>query len=174
MKDVYQKAEGDKGILEKIGGIIPGFGGYLNKERRRDSDKIQREFLAKALEENKAFIDELVRDSSSEPGMFQILDDLDRLKKKIDKTASKIRYASYGYSGFFDAVKVGEQELAQLHQFDLEMDNAIEEVGRVLKTLSAGSGDAAAMKQSAKTCARALDDLDRRFSDREAIIKGVK
>jgi len=174
MKDVYQRAEDDKGILEKIGGIIPGFGGYLRKERRRDSDKIQREFLAKALEENKAFLNDLIRDATNEAGMLDVLDDLDRLKKKIDKTASRIRYATYGYSGFFDAVKVGEQELAQLHRFDLEMDTAIEEIGRVLRTLTAGTGDLAAMKQSAKACAKALDDLDRKFSDREAIIKGVK
>lgn len=174
MKDVYKKAEDDRGILEKIGGIIPGFGGYLNKERRRDSDKIQREFLAKALEENKSFLDELIRDASSEPAMLQILDDLDRLKKKIDKTANRIRFASYGYSGFFDAVKIGEQELAQMHQFDLEMDTAIQEISRVLRTLSAGEGDPAAMKATAKASAKALDDLDRKFSDREAIIKGVK
>ncbi|MHC4600858.1 MAG: hypothetical protein ACYS47_17845 [Planctomycetota bacterium] len=173
MKDVQRRAEDDMGIIEKIASFIPGFSGYLSRERRRDSDKIQREFLAKALEENKGFLDDVIREASSE-GMLSILDDLDRLKKKIDKTSGRIRHADYGYSGFFDAVKIREDDLVQLHRFDLEMISAVKDVGEKLKTLPAGAGDEAQMKATAKGCARILDELDRKFSDREAMIMGVK
>ena len=173
MKDVQQRAEQDKGIIETIAGYIPGFSGYMSRERRRDSDKIQREFLAEALADNKAFLDDVIREAASE-GMLEILDDLDRLKKKIDKTAGKIRHADYGYSGFFDAVKIREEDLQRMHQFDLEMVQAVTETGKQLKSLTAGSGDEAAMKASAKAAAKALDDLDRKYSDREAIVMGVK
>ncbi|MHC5039737.1 MAG: hypothetical protein ACYTHM_20730 [Planctomycetota bacterium] len=173
MKDVHRRAEEDMGIIEKIASIIPGFAGYMRRERRRDSDKIQREFIAKALAGNKSFLDDVIREAASE-GLLEILDDLDRLKKKIDKTSERIRHADYGYSGFFDAVKIREDELAQLHRFDLEMISAVKETEDRLKTLPAGAGDVEAMKASAKACARILDDLDRKFSDREAMIMGVK
>jgi len=173
MKDVHRRAEEDMGILEKIASFIPGFSGYLSRERRRDADKIQREFLAKALEVNKAFVDEILQEASSE-GMLEILDDLDRLKKKIDKTSSRIRHADYGYSGFFDAVKIREDDLVQLHRFDLDMITAVQDASDKVRSLTAGSGDTEAMKAGAKSCGRLLDELDRKFSDREAMIMGVK
>ncbi len=173
MKDVHRRAEEDMGIIEKIASFIPGFSGYLSRERRRDSDKIQREFIAKALEENKGFLDEVIQEAASE-GMLEILDDLDRLKKKIDKTSSRIRHADYGYSGFFDAVKIREGDLATLHRFDLDMVSAVREATDRMKSLPAAAGDEPAMKAGAKACARVLDDLDKKFSDREAIIMGVK
>ncbi|MHC5078735.1 MAG: hypothetical protein ACYTHN_06930, partial [Planctomycetota bacterium] len=78
MKDVHRRAEEDMGIIEKIASIIPGFAGYMRRERRRDSDKIQREFIAKALAGNKSFLDDVIREAASE-GLLEILDDLDRL-----------------------------------------------------------------------------------------------
>ena len=35
--------------LERLGEKIPGYGGYVSKERRRDADKLQREHLADQL-----------------------------------------------------------------------------------------------------------------------------
>lgn len=173
MKDVYRRAEEDKNIVESIASFIPGFAGYFRRERRRDSDKIQREFLAKALEEGKGFLDEVLQEAASE-GMLEILDDLDRLKKKIDKTAARIRHADYGYSGFFDAVKIREEELEALHRFDMDMVSSVQEVVDRFKALPASAGDEAAMRAGAKACGRLLDDLDKKFSDREAMIMGVK
>ena len=37
---------------------------------------------------------------------FDVLTDMDRLVAKMDRVVEKVNHASYGYSGFFDAVKV--------------------------------------------------------------------
>ena len=39
----------ERNWLERLGEKIPGYGGYVSKERRRDADKIQREHLAERL-----------------------------------------------------------------------------------------------------------------------------
>ncbi len=54
--------------------------------------------------------------------------DMDRLLAKMDRIVEKVNHASYGYSGFFDAVKVKEENLDRMIDFDnklLENVNAL-------------------------------------------------
>ena len=47
--DIKDRVMGDKpnSWLHKIAGIVPGFKGYMDRERRRDADKLLRTHLAK-------------------------------------------------------------------------------------------------------------------------------
>ena len=54
------------------------------------------------------------------------------------------------------------------------MITAVKDASDKVRSLTAGSGDAEAMKAGAKSCGRLLDELDRKFSNREAMIMGVK
>ena len=49
MADLHEKAVGQRNFVESIAAKIPGFKGYMDKELRRDADKIQREFCANKL-----------------------------------------------------------------------------------------------------------------------------
>jgi hypothetical protein len=44
------------------------------------------------------------------------------------RLADTIRFASYGYAGLFAEVKVDEQKLAQLYDYDLSLHQEIEEL----------------------------------------------
>ena len=46
--DIRDRVMGDKpnDFLHKIAGIVPGFNGYMDRERRRDADKLLRVYLA--------------------------------------------------------------------------------------------------------------------------------
>src|SRR5689334_9348575 len=90
-----------KSCLEKLACLIPGYSGYLEKEHRRDVDKSHREHLAKELEKLKTPLTNLVRELS-ETGRIKEIKPVERAQGKVDKIANRIRYASYGYSGFFD------------------------------------------------------------------------
>ena len=50
--------------------------------------------------------------------LFDLVDDLDRASTRLESFIIKIRTASQGYAGFFDAVKVKEEELDALYNFD--------------------------------------------------------
>jgi hypothetical protein len=41
-KDYMGKVKGERGLLEKIMGYIPGYKGYKEKELRRESDRLVR------------------------------------------------------------------------------------------------------------------------------------
>ena len=51
-------------------------------------------------------------------GEIAWVDDLESAAIKLRTFADRVRRASRGYSGLFDAVKINEEELAQLYTYD--------------------------------------------------------
>lgn len=120
--DMYQS---EKNALEKLADAIPGLKGYRDKEARRDTDKRLREYMAGRIDGVKKNLDEVKRGMVNK-GQLQGLAEIDRLAQKITKIATAIRYASYGYSGFFDQVKIQEAELDRVYQYDFALMADIE------------------------------------------------
>jgi hypothetical protein len=81
--------------------------------------------------------------------------------------ADKIRTATYGYAGFFDAVKIKEDELAQLYQFDLAFFEVTEQISRALDNIEASMGDEdglkAAIRNLISLTREAVTTFDRRY-----------
>ena len=100
MLDPSEHAE-DRNFIETILRYIPGFRGYLEKEYRRESDELQRDWLADQLTRSKRAIGDLSR-PLADAGQIDILPEIDRLRGRLDKLIARIRGAMQGYSGFFD------------------------------------------------------------------------
>jgi hypothetical protein len=127
--DMY---ESEKNWLEKLADAIPGVKDYREKESRRDTDKRFREYLARRIDGSRSTLDEVKREQLK-TGTLDGLDDLDRLSQKLFKLANSIRHASYGYSGFFDQVKIEEAELDRLYQYDISLMSEVESLEKSLK-----------------------------------------
>src|SRR5919108_6434450 len=113
--------------LERLTERIPGYSGYAQKERRRDIDKLHREHLADRLRAVKGPVTDLMREMTSDGRLFEV-GAVDRLLKKLDKLENRVRFASYGYSGFFDVVKIQEAQLDAIYQFDLALADRVEQL----------------------------------------------
>lgn len=159
-----------RNILEEIASKIPGYGGYLQRERRREVDKLHREHLADTLRDLRARVSEIVRDLSESGRLFEA-GPFDRVIGKMDKVENKIRYATYGYTGFFDVVKVGENELQRLYQFDLSLVEHVEALRQRITGLDIS--DSGGLKEAAKTLEVAVNDLDSHFGERSRVIENV-
>lgn len=162
----------DTNWLEKLAAIIPGYGSYLDKEHRRDVDKQHREHLASQLQGFKGTLTTLVRDLSENGRLFETKP-VEQASTKLEKLAQRILYASYGYSGFFDLVKIREAELDRIYRFDLDLVEDIATIKSKVEEL-AHSKDAESLKVAAKTLESALDALDSRFSERYQAIAEIK
>jgi len=130
--DMHQS---EKNWLEKLADAIPGLKDYREKESRRDTDKRFREYLSRRIDSARGTLDDAKR-QQLESGNLGELDDLDRLSQKLFKLANTIRHASYGYSGFFDQVKIQEAELDRLYQYDLSLMGDVETLETTLKDSS--------------------------------------
>jgi hypothetical protein len=118
--------EGLRGI-EKLGLKIPGFKGYKEKELRREADKILRTQLADELKDQRRRLSGLQMQLISQV-QIEFLDDLERAVMKLQILTDKINTASYGYAGLFDAVKVKEEQLDALYNFDNRMFDYVDDI----------------------------------------------
>ena len=63
-KDVAEMSGNDqRNWFERLSGKIPGYGGYVDKERRRDTDKMHREHLADRVRALKGPLNDVMRES---------------------------------------------------------------------------------------------------------------
>src|SRR5947207_7869800 len=106
--------------LERLSNKIPGYSGYVDRERRRDIDKIHREHLAVRLRNLKSPLNDLMRELTNGGRLFEV-GVVDAAIKKLDHLENRVRFASYGYAGFFDVVKIQQPQLDLIYQFDLAL-----------------------------------------------------
>ena len=109
--------QSEKNFLERIADLIPGVSGYRAKEARRDTDRRLREYIAGRLDELRLKVEE-IKLAATDEGDLDMLDDVGRLDSRLQRTADALRFADYGYSGFFDQVKIREEELDRIYAYD--------------------------------------------------------
>ena len=168
-----KKVEESLGGLEKFLKKIPGYKGYKEKELRRESDKLLRTQLAAGLDEQRQRLQELQVLLLSE-AQIEWLDDMERAVMKLQILIDRIRTASYGYAGLFDAVKVKEKELDALYEFDNQMLDYNEQLAaqadRVTSAISAKEGVGVAIAELVLLVEQANQTFGRR---RDAILQGA-
>ncbi len=59
---IFDKVKSEMDPFKKILAIIPGFKGYMERQARRDSDKLLRDTIAKRFEEQWGRVSALQRD----------------------------------------------------------------------------------------------------------------
>lgn len=164
------QASAERNWLEKLGSKIPGLSGYQEKETRREVDKLHREHLATMLFQLKAPINSVVRELSDNRRLFEV-GPIERALQKLDKIENRIRYASYGYTGFFDVVKIQEAQLDQLYHFDLALVADVDLIKAHVEQLQAKIDDAKSLKAAAQALDKALEELDHKFNQRYQAIE---
>jgi hypothetical protein len=158
-----------RNIIETILRHVPGFRGYLEKEYRRESDELQRTWLADRLQRSKRVIDELAR-SLADTGQIDILPQIDRLRTKLDKLIWRIRSAMQGYSGFFDLVRIREPELDHVYEHDAALLEQVDGLGQAIEGLP---GDPDRLSAALAQVHERIDTLERAWDVREDILKGL-
>jgi len=166
MNDGVERAEERRNFLERIAAKIPGIKSYLDRELRRDVDKLQRDWLAEQLDRSREALNGKVRDWSR-AGNLANLDLASSIEKNLDKLANRIRHADYGYTGFFDAVKIREAELDRIYAFDLVLIGTVENLLMRIEGLpgTAAEPDLRSLQEAVAAADRSFDDRARIFED---------
>ncbi|HZU96426.1 MAG TPA: hypothetical protein VFF73_07040 [Planctomycetota bacterium] len=167
--NLYDKAMSQQTLLQKIGSYIPGWGGYQNKETRRDADQMQREFIATRLSGLKMTVKRTVEDLMS-GGNYDGLQQYEKLLNKLDKVSNKIKNAAQGYAGMWDSIKIDDAALQKLYQYDLVMVEAAKEVELRTNELRSLSSDPQKAADKAREVAGLVDRVDDYFNERAEVI----
>lgn len=166
MSDPLDKITEGKGLLGKIRNTLSGFLGYVDRENRREADKLLREQIASQYEEQWSRVSKLQRQLIS-AGQLEYVDDLEEGAINLRIFADRIRRAAYGYAGFFDAVRVNSDELEKLYAFDQALLENVDDLARAIDNVSesiATDGLSASIQQLLDLCQEANDTYDQRKS----------
>jgi hypothetical protein len=144
MNEFFDKVKSQQDPFKKLLSYIPGFSGYIERQNRRDADKILRDTVARRYEELWQRTSRLQADLVSN-GKISFVDDVEQAALQIRTFIDKIKTAPRGHSSLFDAVKINEKELEALYQFDLAFFDLADQTSRALDTLEASLADDAAL-----------------------------
>lgn len=167
MTDGVERAQDRRNLLERIAARIPGIKGYLDRELRREVDKMQRDWLAEQVDRARGSLNGTIREWSR-AGSLAGLDLAATAEKALDRLANRIRHADYGYTGFFEAVKIRERELDALYEFDLGLIAMVDALAAQVEALPA-----AAAEPPLRELLEAITLADRRFDERARIFEDV-
>ncbi|MGB7295159.1 MAG: hypothetical protein WBC70_06165 [Candidatus Aminicenantales bacterium] len=170
--DFQQTVQGAMGGFEQLVGKIPGYQGYKEKETRREADKLLRGYLAGQLDAERRRLADIQRQMLDSGGLLA-LDDVDRAVTKVQKLADMIRTASYGYAGLFDAVKVKEDQLDALYQFDNQLLEMVAAIKTAVDALAAAQESGGDLKPAIRAVVTAAEEANARWRERENAITGA-
>lgn len=165
MTDMFQNVSGQMDPFKKLASYIPGFSGYVERQNRRDADKLVRDTVARRFGELLTRTSNLQKDLISAK-KIEFVDDVEQASLQLQTFINKIGTAARGYAGLFDAVKINQKELEQLYTFDLAFFDVAEQLGHALDTLEASLGDDAALPAAVRNLVtlsrQAVETLNRR------------
>jgi hypothetical protein len=92
---------------------------------------------------------------------------------KLRQFIDRLRTAAYGYAGFFDAIKIKQEELSSIYQYDLQMLNLEAEINRAIDNVESSletDSLSAAIRNLVSLSQQCLDSFEKR---KEAIMNSV-
>jgi hypothetical protein len=161
-------------LVERIVSYVPGYRGYKQKELRRESDRLIRMKVSALIREGKENFE-----SFSISNLETISKDkdlrmsYDNIRFMFDKVWQKIDKAEVGYSGFFDIIKIREEELDQITKYDLSLIDSAEKIKNETKELNNKILDANSIKGEMRKIISLLQDLEEKIDERNKFIHGI-
>ena len=169
LDDLTEKIRASQGKLEDLASIIPGYKGYKQKEQRREADKLLREHVARKYGEQLERLNRLQYDLTAHGRLASILT-LERAVMKLQLLIDRLKTASYGYAGLFDAIKVDEAALDRLYEFDQSMLEGVGQVAALLDRLAEAAQAEASTSAEANDLVTTLERLNSTFGQRQDVL----
>ncbi len=169
MSDLFDRVISQRDALTKLIAKIPGFKGYAERADRRYADKLLRESIAEKFQGLWQRLSAVQRDLVI-AGNLEVMDEIDIASSKLRQFIDRIKTAAYGYSGFFDTVKVNEPELEKVYQYDLTLVTLADEVTNAIDNLEA-SIDTDGFPASIRNLNQKAQDCLDAFNQRAEVMK---
>jgi hypothetical protein len=160
MADEQDRVHKDESIFNRILHWLPGFAGYRDREVRRRADQVLRDHLVGLLDAEKAKLQRFEAELSR-AGKIQAVGALDLVLGHLTHARDRLRFADYGYTGFFDTPSVRPGDLDKLYAHDQSMRDAIAAIGQKTDAVAAAAEGA---------LDAALGDLDKAIEGLSAMV----
>lgn len=174
ISELYDKITGESSGLGKLLSKIPGLDGYMERSRRREADQLLRETVATRMEASRVQLGAIQEELSQD--IIKAIDHaepLGRVDTRLMGLIGKIKDAPQGYAGFFDAIKVKEDDLARIYAFDEGMMNQAEQIGTAVAALEKAVLDDGNIRGTIRELDTAVRQANDTFASRNEIMMGI-
>lgn len=174
ISDLFNKIQGESTGLGNLLSKIPGLDGYMERSRRREADQLLRKTIADRLEGSRLQLggvsEELSRDIIK---AIDHAEPLGRVDTRLMGLVGKVKDAPQGYAGFFDAIKVKEEDLARIYAFDENMLNFADQIEAETALLAAAVDEDGDISGAIRELDSTLKAANTAFDGRDEVIKGI-
>ncbi len=172
MDDIRNTSKSERNFLEKILYSLPLFKGYLERENRRESDRILREYIVEnllALKEKLLSI----TDSYLKKYGLESMNKINKLVNEIEALKNKIEFAPHGYSAFFDTTKIDTSHLDRIYEMDNEILNYVNNMVKKIDSIDS-MPDRKSSETLLKNILLDVKNVVSKFDERNNFLKGIR
>lgn len=169
--DMRQVVSDAQSGLEKILNKIPGYGGYREKEMRRDADKLLRDHIYNVLTTQRRRIEDIQSQLGVE--FIEFVEKIGTARRRLQTLADTIHTAAYGYSGLFDAVRVKEEQLDALYEFDSGLLEQADRIVAAVDSLQAAVDNGESPGGAIRELTAIITELQDLYNKRKDMITGL-
>jgi hypothetical protein len=166
--DPLGKITEGKDLIGKIRNFLSEYVGYVDRENRREADKLLRETIVSRYDQQWSRISELQK-QFIEAGKLENVDELESAALKLRTFVDRIKGASYGYAPFFDAVRIHSEELERIYQYDAALLEGVDTIARAIDNVGA-SIETEGLPASIRHLVTVSQDIIDTYNRREEVI----
>jgi hypothetical protein len=107
-------------------------------------------------------------------GRLSYLDELQTAVARIQTFMDKVATASYGYAGFFDAVKINEAELEKLYAYDMAFFTLADQINAALDNVEHSLMDDEGLPATSRNLSSLAREAVQTFDRRYEVINGAQ
>ena len=105
-------------------------------------------------------------------GGLAYIDDLENAAIKLRQFIDRIKTASYGYAGLFDAIKIKEEELTDIYRYDLTLFEYVDVISKAIDNIESSIGTDG-LPASIRHLISASQEVLDAFNKRSDALKGI-
>ncbi|MEZ4673574.1 MAG: hypothetical protein R2932_04930 [Caldilineaceae bacterium] len=167
-ESIVEEVKSQMGALEALVKGLPGIRDYVDKDIRRSTDKRLREQVVIHLRTQRERLIQYQKMLLTHSGL-KFVTQIDEIGRRLQTTIDRINTASYGYTGLFSDIRIREEQLNALYQFDQSLVEGAAAVESKIDQLIVAS-DSAVTDQTINALATTVAELEMRFAKRQEAI----
>ncbi len=122
--------------LQDIARIIPGYAGYIDREKRRDTDKLLRDELARKYSAEQETLNRLAQQVAAS-GKLQYSGKIEAIQQILNRLIARLQVAPRGYVGWWEVTQIKKEDLDLLYQFDMGLATGVQQLHDAVTKASA-------------------------------------
>jgi hypothetical protein len=172
MTDLYQRIVGQRSSLENLMAKIPGYRGYKEASDRRAADRMIREHVVRLLKEQMNRLVGIEKKIISGGGLSHA-GETRTAKTNFQTFIDRVNTATPGYSGFYDAKKVGPDELEKIYSFDAALIAYVDKFRTQLDALDKAAQAKDGLGDAISGLEALAQEANAAFTMRENVLTGL-